>query len=62
MIKKRVSLFIILVAVLLLFSSCGQDSSVNNKHILSIYLVKNLSTIEAMSRDIDKLLLETAPV
>ncbi|MTI58376.1 MAG: hypothetical protein FH762_00015 [Firmicutes bacterium] len=62
MINKRVIIFIILVAMLLLVSSCDMGSSVKKTHVLSIYLVKDLSTKEAMERNIDELLLESFPV
>lgn len=54
-------LLIILLAMLLLVFGCDKGDS-DNKHDISIYLVKDLSTKETMSKNIDKLPLESVPV
>lgn len=48
--------------MLLLVLGCNKDGLDNAKHDFSIYLVNDLSTKEAMSKNIDKLSLETVPV
>lgn len=62
LISNKVRLFILLLVVLLLVFGCNKNNSDNTKHNLSIYLVKDLSTKEAMSKNIDELPLETVPV
>lgn len=62
LISKKVRLFILLLAMLLIIIGCNKNDSNNTKHDLSIYLVKDLSTKEAMSKNIDELPLETEPV
>ncbi|QTL96658.1 hypothetical protein GM661_01050 [Iocasia frigidifontis] len=53
-----------LLFVFCVLSACNKvgTGTDNNKHSLSIYLVKDLSVEEAMSMNIDELPLETLPV
>lgn len=60
--SNKIRLFTILLAMLLLVIGCDKNSTYTTKHDLSIYLVKDLSTSEAMSKNIDELPLETVPV
>lgn len=62
LISNKVRLLIILLVMLLLVFGCNKNESDNTKQDISIYLVKDLSTKEAMSRKIDDLTLETVPV
>lgn len=55
-------LSIILLAILLLAFGCSKSESDNAKHDFSIYLVKDLSAKEAMSKKIEDLPLETEPI
>lgn len=62
LISNKVRLLIILLAILLLAFGCSKNESDNTKHDFSIYLVKDLSTKEAMSEKIDDISLETVPI
>lgn len=62
MISSKVKLSIILLAMFLFVLGCTKSESGNAKHDISIYLVKDLSTKEAMSKKIDDLPLETVPI
>lgn len=62
MISNKVRFSIVLLAILLFIIGCNKNEADNTKHDLSIFLVKDLSTKEAMSIKIDDLPLETEPV
>ncbi|WP_045577110.1 hypothetical protein [Desulfosporosinus sp. I2] len=63
--STKVRLFIILFVTLLLVWGCNKDRNDNKDstvHNFSIFLVKDLSTSEAMSKNLDELPLENLPV
>jgi hypothetical protein len=62
LISNKIKLSIILLAILLLVLGCKGNESDNAKHDFSIYLVKGLSTKEAMSKKINDLPLEAEPI
>jgi len=57
--SSKVRIFIILLVTLFLVLGCNKDITV---HDFSIYLVRNLSTTEAMSKNLDELPLENVPI
>jgi len=62
LISSKARVLILLLAMMLLIFGCSKNDTQNTKHDLSIYLVKELSTKEAMSKNIDELPLENEPV
>jgi hypothetical protein len=62
LISNKVRLSIILFAMLLLVFGYTNNELDDTKHDFSIYLVKDLSTKEAMSKKIDDLPLESVPI
>jgi hypothetical protein len=62
MISSNMKLFLILNVMLLLFIGCNNGNNESTVNEFSIYLVKDLSTAEAMSKKLNDLPLETIPV
>lgn len=62
MISSKIKLFVILNVMLFLTVGCNNGNKENAVNEFSIYLVKGLSTTEAMSKKLDDLPLETIPV
>ena len=62
MASSKARLFIILFVTLFLFCGCNKDNKDSIVHDFSIYLVKDLSTTKAMSKNLDELPLENTPV
>lgn len=62
MISFKSIIFIILLAILFLVLGCNKDNNDITVHDFSIYLVRNLSATEAMSKNLDELPLENLPI
>lgn len=62
MISSKIKLFVILNVMLFLIIGCNNEYKASAVNEFSIYLVKDLSTTEAMSRKLDDLPLENIPV
>jgi hypothetical protein len=60
--SSKIKLFIILNVMLFPIVGCNIGNKENSVNEVSIYLVKDLSTTEAMSKKLDVLPLETIPV
>jgi len=60
--SSKIKLFVILKVMLLLIVGCNIDNNESVVNEFSIYLVKDLSTTEAMSKKLNDLPLETIPV
>jgi hypothetical protein len=60
--SSKIKLFVILNVILFLIVGCNNDNKERAVNEFSIYLVKDLSTTEAMSKKLDDLPLETIPV
>ncbi len=62
MIASKIKLFVILNVMLFLIVGCNNGNKERAVNEFSIYLVKDLSTTEAISKRLDDLPLETIPV
>lgn len=62
MTSSKVRLFIILFVTLFLVFGCNKDNKVSTINNFSIFVVKDLTTTEAMSKNLDDLPLENIPV
>jgi hypothetical protein len=62
MISSKIKLFVILNVMLFLIVGCNSGNKKSVANEFSIYLVKDLSTTEAMSKKLNDLSLETMPV
>jgi hypothetical protein len=62
MILSKIKIFVILNVLLFLIVGCNNGNKGSDINEFSIYLVKELSTTEAMSKKLDDLPLETVPV
>ncbi|AJS58544.1 hypothetical protein [Paenibacillus sp. IHBB 10380] len=60
--SSKIKLFVILNVILFLIVGCNNGNKERAVNEFSIYLVKDLSTTEAMSKKLDDLPLETIPV
>ncbi|ODA40819.1 hypothetical protein [Desulfosporosinus sp. BG] len=61
MASSKAKLLIILSVALSLVCGCNKENKVSAVHDFSIYLVKDLSTTEAMNKNLDELPLENVP-
>jgi len=59
---SKVRLLVILCVTAFLFAGCSNGNEINPAKNFSIYLVKDLTTAEAMSKNLDDLPLEDTPL
>jgi hypothetical protein len=62
MISSKIKLFVILIVMLFLIVGCNNGNKESVVNEFSIYLVKDLTTTEAMSKKLDDLPLEIIPL